>query len=92
MLKVGQTEVNRSMEKPGTDALNDLIGRQVLQTLGQPPDLVTVQVRPLWEGAYRVNIFVGKDIVSAKILNSYFVGTDADGVVVASTPKITKQY
>jgi hypothetical protein len=54
--------------------------------------LHTVQVRHLWEDHYRVNVFVGLDAASAKVANSYFLVADSDGNIVASTPKITKQY
>jgi hypothetical protein len=74
------------------EQLHARIGRQVIRTLGAPDDLLQVQVRPLWENFYRVNIFVGVDAAWAKIANSYFVQTDRDGKVVASTPRIMKQY
>src|SRR5690349_19313819 len=34
------------------------IGRNVLRALGEPGDLHRVQVQGLWEGYYRVNVFV----------------------------------
>ena len=71
---------------------NAVIGNHVLHTLGRPGDLHRVQVRPLWEDRYRVNILVGTDAVSAKLAHSYFLVTDSDGNIVASTPKITRQY
>ena len=40
----------------------------------------------------RDNIIVGANAGSVRVANSYFVVTDGDGNVVASTPKITKQY
>jgi hypothetical protein len=71
---------------------NAVIGKHVLHTLGQPGDLHRVQVRPLWEDHYRVNILVGADAVSAKVAHSYFLVADSDGNIIASTPKITRQY
>jgi hypothetical protein len=72
--------------------LNAVIGKQVLAALGQPGGLLGTQVRPLWQDHYRVNVFVGVDAVSAKIAHSYFLVVDRDGAIVASTPKITRQY
>ena len=51
-----------------------------------------MQVRPLWENYYRVNVLVGNDLASARIANSYFLVADNDGNITASTPKIMKQY
>jgi hypothetical protein len=69
-----------------------LIAEQLIHTLGEPGGLLKVQVRPLWENHYRVNVFIGGDAISATIANSYFVTADNDGNIVKSTPKITKQY
>jgi len=71
---------------------NALIGKHVIGTLGQPGDLHQVQVRPLWEDHYRVNVLVGLDASSVKVVHSYFLETDGAGNIVASTPTITKQY
>lgn len=43
-----------------------VISGRVLRDLGRPPDLQRVQVRHLWEGCYRVNVFTGMDFVSSK--------------------------
>jgi hypothetical protein len=61
-------------------------------SLGAPGDLLTVQVRPLWANHYRVNVFVGVDVVTAKVAHSYFLTADANGNITESTPKINKQY
>jgi hypothetical protein len=72
--------------------LSAVIGKQVLDALGQPGDLLGTQVRPLWQDYYRVNIFVGVDAASAKIAHSYFLVVNSDGTIIASTPKITRHY
>ena len=72
--------------------LSAVIGGHVMNTLGRPPDLHSVQVRRLWEDYYRVNIFVGADAACAKIANSYFLVADSDGNIVTATPGITRQY
>jgi hypothetical protein len=72
--------------------LNALIGEQVIHILGQPDDLLQMQVRLLWQNHYRVNVLIGADAASARIANSYFVKSDSDGNIVESTPKISKQY
>jgi hypothetical protein len=86
------------LEKQADDArylresLNALVGEQVIQTLGEPANLLQVQVRPLWEHYYRVNVFVGAHSACATIAHSYFIQTDLNGIVVASTPRLVKQY
>jgi hypothetical protein len=72
--------------------LRAAIGKQVLEALGQPGGLLATQVRPLWQDHYRVNVFVGLDAASAKIVHSYFLVVDAEGTIIASAPKITRQY
>jgi hypothetical protein len=72
--------------------LRAVIGKRVLDALGQPGDLLGTHVRPLWQDHYRVNVFVGVDAASAKIVASYFLVVNSDGTIIASTPKITRQY
>jgi hypothetical protein len=72
--------------------LNALIGEQVLHALGEPRNLLRVQVRPLWDGKYRVNIFVGADAARAKISHSYFVVADGDGNMLSATPTIHQHH
>lgn len=72
--------------------LNLVIGKHVILKLGQPDDLLRVQVRPLWEAFYRVNILVGPDVSSAKIAQSYFLTADGEGNILTATPEIIKRY
>lgn len=85
-------EQNQDRERHRRETLFALIGEQVIHTLGKPNDLLQVQVNLLWEGHYRVNIFVGKDVAAARVAHSYFLVADGDGNVNASTPKITRKY
>jgi len=80
------------MGRPLRKTLDELIGRQVVHTLGSPDDLLMVHVRPLWKDRYRVNVFVGKDATSARVANSYFLVVDDDGNIVTSSPKIARLY
>ncbi len=79
-------------EKQQRQQLRVLIGEHVLHVLGRPDDLCKVQVRQLWEGHYRVNVFVGAGITSARVAHSYFLVADSEGNIVASTPKIIRLY
>ena len=81
-----------TVESHKREMLTALIGKQVLHALGEPRNLLKVQVRPLWDGYYRVNVLVGVDATCAKIPHSYFVLADDDGNVLAATPKIHKHY
>jgi hypothetical protein len=83
-----QREQPKGMEQRRREALNALIGEQIIHLLGKPAGLLKVQVRPLWENHYRVNVLVGPDAVSARVANSYFVKADGDGNIVESTPKL----
>ena len=81
-------ELNREMR----NTLNDLIGEQVVHGLGKPDDLLKVQVRQVGNDRYRVNIFVGKDITSGRIADSFFLTADAEGNILTSSPEIARVY
>ncbi len=68
------------------------IGGQILQILGHPVELQRVDVRPLWEHHYRVNVLVGADAASVRVMHSYFLVTDSSGNIVTTTPKLSKSY
>ena len=87
-----QYNLHRDQEEQARQERKTVIGKHVIHTLGQPANLHTVQVRHLWEDHYRVNVFVGVDAASAKVASSYFLVADSNGNILASTPKITKQY
>jgi hypothetical protein len=69
-----------------------MIATHVLETLGKPLDLQTVQVKRLWENRYRVNVFTGDDCASVRVADSYFLVVDNDGAIINSTPEITRRY
>lgn len=79
-------------EESGDRRKHAVLGEHVLQALGEPARLHTVQVRPLWEGHYRVNVFVTATDASVVISDSFFLVTDPDGNIVTSTPELTRQY
>jgi hypothetical protein len=87
-----QDNQRRDQEKQARQQRKTVIGKLVIHTLGQPGHLHEVQVRHLWEDRYRVNILVGLDAASVRVAHSYFLVADSDGNIVASTPKITRQY
>jgi len=64
----------------------------VMQDLGRPAGLLHVQVRALWANNYRVNVFVGADVASARVAHSFFLAAGGDGKVLTSCPAITKRY
>jgi hypothetical protein len=87
-----ENKQQRALDKEERDRFAAVIRNRVMHTLGQPGDLHLVQVRHLWEDCYRVNVIVGADSASAKVLHSYFLVVDLDGNIIESTPKITKEY
>lgn len=90
--KVELPEAEPATKKDGPPDVIRSLRKQVLLSLGYPGDLLQVQVRPLWEDRYRVNVFRGADVTCAKVAHSYFVATDGEGNLVKSSPNITKQY
>ena len=87
-----EREQQKNLEQHQRETMSALVGEQVIHTLGRPGRLFKVQVRPLWENNYRVNILIGEEAVSARIANSFFVEADGDGNIAKTTPQITTQY
>jgi hypothetical protein len=85
-------EQDKKLDDHKREVFDTLIAEQVMHVLGHPTGLIQVQVRRLWEDHYRVNIFAGAGITSAKIVNSYFLTTDSNGNIVSAIPRIEKQY
>jgi hypothetical protein len=79
-------------EKHENQQRHAVIADHVLNTLGRPGDLHKVEVRPLWDDHYRVNVLVGVDAAAVRVSHSYFLVANRDGTITASTPKITRQY
>ena len=67
-------------------AMHAFIGRQVLQSLGSPGDLLKVQVNPLGNDHYRVNVMVGKSLASARVGDSFFLTAEATWAI-SSPPR-----
>jgi hypothetical protein len=72
--------------------LQAIIGEQVMHRLGQPGGRARIQVHRLWKDTYRANVITGQDVGSSVVSHSYFLVADGEGNIVASTPRITKQY
>jgi hypothetical protein len=87
-----QREQPKPAQQQKLDTLTEFIQQQVLKALGKPRNLLKVQVNPIWDNHYRVNVFVGVEGGSATVANSYFLVIDTEGNVIAATPKIVKQY
>jgi hypothetical protein len=87
-----ERECAKEVEKHKQEALNSLVREQMINTLGKPDDLLSVQVRPLWERNFRANVFVGANVACAKIAHSFFLVTDDDGTILKSTPTMKRVY
>jgi hypothetical protein len=88
----GEGERNRNLDAQQRETFHAIIAEQVMHRLGQPRNLIDVQVRPLWANRFRVNVFVGADVTSPRVANSYFLVIDNNGNITEATPAITKQY
>lgn len=83
---------NSTGSDPSGHRLEARIGEQVLAALGHPPTLLRMQVRMLWEGRYRANVFLGKDAATPSLVHSYFLLADADGTILQANPEIERCY
>ncbi len=75
---------------PADAGMADLVRERLLERLGEPPDLLRVQVKPLWGSFYRANVFVGRGF-TARMAHSFFLDV-ADGEIVSATPAIDRLY
>jgi hypothetical protein len=91
------TEV-RTAAPEGQDGatLEAVIARSVLGGLGRPTDLHRVQVRRVFGGKYRVNVFVSADSCASgstfRVAHSFFVEADEAGRVLHSSPPLARLY
>ena len=92
MAKTLQQDRDEELSRDTRDTLNDLIGEQVVHSLGTPDDLLNVQVRRVGSDRYRVNVFVGKDVISGRVANSFFLTADGEGNILTSSPEIVRAY
>jgi hypothetical protein len=90
MTTTSQSEMDMSRQR--RDMLSDRIRKQIVRSLGSPVDLLKMQVQPIGEGRYRVNVFVGKDYSSGRIADSFFLTTDEEGKILTSSPEIVRVY
>ncbi len=79
-------------EPSGARQRGAAIASAVLRLLGQPAGLRGVDVRPLWDNHYRANVLIGPDAASIKIAHSFFLEADREGVILKSTPALTRVY
>lgn len=84
-----QAAVREAQER---ERLTAMIGQHVILALGQPSAYHRVQVRPLWDDRYRVNVLVGPDSSSARVAHSFFLVADGEGRISNSNPEIRKRY
>jgi hypothetical protein len=88
-----QEELERVVRKvPEGGPLEGAVRDNVMHNLGRPEGLQRVQVRPLWNDRYRVNVFVGQDAVSSRVAHSFFLEADGDGKILWSVPDIIRLY
>jgi hypothetical protein len=88
MAKKQPDDLPTEAEKVGRERRSAAIAGSVLRFLGLAGSLHRVEVRPLWDGRYRVNVLAGEDAASVRIAHSFFVVADRDGAILASTPQI----
>jgi len=72
--------------------LEDVIGAGLMRVLGRPADFLRTTARLLWGSCYRVNVFVGPHVASARISHSFLVEADGDGKILTCRPPVTKVY
>lgn len=77
-------------KKPSTANLKR-IEDNVLRVLGQPDNLIRIQVKSLWGNFFRANIFSGS-VDSPAVTHSYFLQATEEGEILKSTPLLIRVY
>jgi len=72
--------------------LEGVVAAGLMRVLGRPADFLRTTTRLLWGSCYRVNVFVGPHVASARIAHSFFVEADSDGKILTCRPPLTKAY
>ena len=72
--------------------LEGIVAAGVMRALGQPADFLRASARRVSPNTYRVNVFVGAHVASAKVAHSFFLEADDDGKVLSSNPPVRKMY
>jgi hypothetical protein len=75
-----------------TDRREAVIAAGLMRVLGRPADFLRTTARLLWGSCYRVNVFVGPHVASARIAHSFFVEANGDGKILTCRPPLTKAY
>jgi hypothetical protein len=86
---------NEEYQKYADEAERELgasLTQQVMDALGLPSNLHGVQVRHLWADRFRLNVLVGADASTATVAHSFFLAVGEDGLIVESTPPVTRKY
>lgn len=67
-----------------------IISKQILSQLGRPHDLISVQVRWLWNGRCRVNVICGEP--QPRVGHSFFLSVDEHGTILEANPHVQREY
>ena len=84
------TAPRREPDEPDREALKNAIRSGVLLSLGEPGWPGRVQVRPLWDGFYRVNLLLREDLGCERVAGSYFLKADGEGNILTSSPPLRR--
>jgi hypothetical protein len=87
--------VTNETQKYADEAERELsasLTQQVMNVLGLPANLQSVQVRRLWNDRFRLNVLVGGDATTTTVAHSFFLAVGEDGLIAESTPPITRRY
>ncbi len=87
-----QSDFDAESKSMARHALNAIIGKNVIHSLGSPVDMLKVKVNPVGGETYRVNVMVGKDICSSRVSDSFFLTADEEGNIITCSPQIVRLY
>ncbi len=81
-----------SKEPDNFTPMASIIRKNVISTLGRPPELLDVVVRELWNDYYRINVLTGVNMIAARMTHSFFVSVNSVGDILKSEPTMTRVY
>ena len=92
MASTPQGNFSEEGEPMPREAMNAIIAKHVIGSLGSPVNMLKVKVNPVGSDRYRVNVMVGKTVGTARVADSFFLTADRHGNIVTSSPEITRLY
>jgi hypothetical protein len=86
--------VGKSEKEVPVDDKNSNLNSQILGKLGVPNNLHKIDCKNVGEFNFRANVYcdIGEIYTSLRIIHSFFITVDSNGLITKSNPSIERVY